>query len=46
MAIKQISDDRDFDWEEYIIDTPEDLLAFAETKLQEMLKDEEALATV
>lgn len=29
-----------------IIDTPEDLLAFAETKLQEMLKDEEALATV
>lgn len=24
MAIKQISDDRDFDWEEYIIDTPED----------------------
>lgn len=24
MAIKQISDDRDFDWEEYIIDIPND----------------------
>ena len=26
MAVKQISDDRDFDWEEYIIDTPEDIV--------------------
>jgi len=25
MAIKQITDDRDFDWEEYITDTPEDV---------------------
>ena len=24
MAVKQISDDRDFDWEEYIFDVPED----------------------
>lgn len=24
MAVKQISDDRDFDWEEYVIDTPDD----------------------
>lgn len=24
MAVKQISDDRDFDWEEYLIDTPQD----------------------
>ena len=24
MAVKQLSDDRDFDWEEYIIDSPED----------------------
>lgn len=26
MAVKQISDDRDFDWEEYVIDTPEDVI--------------------
>lgn len=25
MAIKQISDDRDFDWEEYIVDSLEDI---------------------
>ena len=25
MAIKQISDDRDFDWEEYVFETLEDL---------------------
>lgn len=25
MAIKQISDDRDFDWEEYIFDVPDDV---------------------
>lgn len=24
MAVKQLSDDRDFDWEEYVIDSPED----------------------
>lgn len=26
MAVKQLKDDRDFDWEEYIIDTPEDVV--------------------
>ena len=25
MAVKQISDDRDFDWEEYVIDSPDDV---------------------
>lgn len=25
MAVKQLSDDRDFDWEEYILETPEDV---------------------
>ena len=24
MAVKQLSDNRDFDWEEYIIDSPSD----------------------
>lgn len=26
MAVKQLSDDRDFDWEEYVIDSPEDVV--------------------
>ena len=25
MAVKQLSDNRDFDWEEYIIDSPNDV---------------------
>ncbi len=25
MAVKQLSDDRDFDWEEYILETPADV---------------------
>lgn len=31
MAVKQISDDRDFDWEEYIIDTPADVASLPTT---------------
>ena len=25
MAVKQLNDNRDFDWEEYIIDSPSDI---------------------
>ena len=25
MAVKQLNDNRDFDWEEYIIDSPNDV---------------------
>lgn len=31
MAVKQISDDRDFDWEEYIIDIPADVASLPTT---------------